>query len=242
MARHLTRSVRSVKPYSDSRHSHRYPARHARSVSWREAPGSVARVQLAEALRRRRMCRSFDGEAVPAPLLEEVLAAAQRAPSAGFTQGSEFVVLEGAEQTDRFWEHASDPAWRARPTWPGLLRAPVVILPLAHKQAYLDRYREPDKESLGKQHEADWAVPYWLVDAAFATMLMLLAAVDAGLGAAFIGLQRDEAALLAALAVPEGFQPIGAVLIGWPDGKDRPSPSLARGRRPAEKLVHRGSW
>jgi nitroreductase len=199
-------------------------------------------MEWAEVLRRRRMCRSFDGRPVPPILLDRVLAAAQRAPSAGFTQGSAFVVLEGPDQTGSFWHHASEPEWRARPNWPGVLRAPVVILPLAHKQAYLDRYREADKAPLGKRDESAWPVPYWLVDAAFATMLLLLAAVDAGLGALFIGLPNDGVALLADLGVPEEYEPIGAVLLGWPDGNDRPSSSVARGRRPYDDVVHRGAW
>jgi nitroreductase len=193
-------------------------------------------------LRRRRMCRSFAAEAVPAVLLERVVAAALRAPSAGFTQGWAVVVLEGPDQTRRFWERTSEPGWRAVPTWPGLLRAPVILLPMADKQAYLERYSEPDKAALGKQDESAWSVPYWLVDTAFATMLMLLAAVDCGLGALFLGLPRGEAGLLADLAVPAGYQPIGAVALGWPDGEDRPSPSLARGRRPVEAMIHRGAW
>jgi nitroreductase len=193
-------------------------------------------------LRRRKMCRSFDGRPIPAPLLERVLASGRRAPSAGFSQGWAFVVLEGPAQTQTFWSHVSEPAWREKPSWPGLLRAPVVILPLAHKQAYLDRYAEADKAGLGREDESAWAVPFWLVDTSFATMLILLAAVDAGLGALFFGLPGGEEELLADLGVPTGYMPIGAVALGWPDGADRPSPSLARGHRPADDVIHRGHW
>jgi nitroreductase len=81
-----------------------------------------------------------------------------------------------------------------------------------------------------------------LVDASFATMLILLSVVDAGLGALFFGLNHRDDELLAALGVPPAYRPIGAVALGWPDGEDRPSPSLARGRRPAESIIHRGRW
>jgi nitroreductase len=199
-------------------------------------------MEFEAALRRRKMCRSFDGAPVPPRLLERILASGRRAPSAGFSQGSAFVVLEGAAQTQRFWSHVSDPGWREHPTWPGLLRAPVIILPLAHKQAYLDRYREPDKAGLGRQEESGWPVPFWLVDTSFATMLILLSVVDAGLGALFFGLPGGERELLADLGVPSGYEPIGAVAVGWPDAEDRPSPSLARGRRPSEEVIHRGRW
>jgi hypothetical protein len=73
-------------------------------------------------------------------------------------------------------------------------------------------------------------------------MLMLLSVVDAGLAALYFGLPRGERELLADLAVPAGYQPIGAVALGWPDGEDRPSPSLARGHRPADEVIHRGRW
>jgi len=73
-------------------------------------------------------------------------------------------------------------------------------------------------------------------------MLILLAAVDAGLGALFFGLPNGERALLADLGVPSGYESIGAVALGWPDADDRPSPSLARGHRPVDQVIHRGRW
>lgn len=145
-------------------------------------------------------------------------------------------------QTQAFWSQVSEPAWREKPSWPGLLRAPVIILPLAHKQAYLDRYAEADKAGLGREDKSAWPVPFWLVDTSFATMLILLSAVDAGLGALFFGLPGGEQELLADLGVPHGYEPIGAVALGWPDGADRPSSSLARGHRPPDEVVHRGHW
>ena len=193
-------------------------------------------------VQRRKMVRSFADRPVPPDALERILGNARRAPSAGFSQGWAFVVLEGPAETITFWQHVAQPEWLAQPGHPGLLRAPVIILPLAHKQAYLDRYREPDKATSAQADEADWPVPYWLVDTAFATMAMLLTAVDAGLGALFFGLTRGTESLLVALGVPDGFEPIGAVALGWPDGQDHPSASVARGRRPSEAVVHRGRW
>ena len=198
-------------------------------------------MELKDAIRRRRMVRSFTGEPLAAGVLDRLLAAASRAPSAGFTQGWAFVVLEGAG-TERFWDHTLPPAERASFRWPGLLRAPAIVLPLASKQAYLDRYAEADKAGAGLHDETRWPVPYWDVDCAFATMLLLLAAVDEGLGGLFFGIFRNERELLASLGVPDRYRPIGAVALGHPAGDDRPSPSLARGRRPLEEIVHRGGW
>lgn len=198
-------------------------------------------MELSEVIRRRRMVRSFDGRPVGPEVVDRLLAAATRAPSAGFTQGWAFVVLEGDEQTERFWRHTLPAERRAGFAWPGLLRAPAIVLPLACRQAYLDRYAEPDKGSVpaGAQR---WRVPYWDVDCAFATMLLLLAAVDEGIGALFFAVERGGDELLADLGVPAGYRPIGAVALGHPGGDDRPSSSLARGRRPLHQVVHRGGW
>jgi nitroreductase len=199
-------------------------------------------MEFQETVRRRRMWRSFEDRPVAPDLVDLVLANALRAPSAGFSQGWAFVVLEGPEQTGLFWRHISDQAWRGDPNWPRLLAAPVIILPLSHRQAYLDRYSEPDKARTGLgRDEGAWPVPYWLVDTSFAAMLILLTATSLGLGALFFGLGRHDAELLAALGVPEEYQPIGAVALGWP-APDRPSPSLKRGHRPADEVIHRGGW
>jgi nitroreductase len=198
-------------------------------------------MEFQRVVRRRKMVRSFSTDPVPADVLARILANAQRAPSAGFSQGWAFVVLEGPAQTAVFWEAVADAEWHAEPDWPGLLRAPVIIIPLAHEAAYRARYGEPDKARSGLA-EAPWPVPYWLVDTSFAALLMLLTAVDAGLGALFAGLNRRDDQVMEALGVPAEFRPIGAVLLGWPDGQDRPSASLARGHRPSESVIHRGHW
>jgi nitroreductase len=214
-----------MKPYPGGRHS--------RSLT--------SGMDFQHVVRRRRMCRAFEDRPIPPEILDRILANAQRAPSAGFSQGWSFVVLEGREQTDEFWRITSDEDWREDPDWPDMLRAPVVILPLAIKQIYLDRYSEPDKAEAGLQQEAAWSVPYWLVDTAFASMLILLTATDAGLGALFFGIFRGQSELLEALGVPGGYEPIGAIALGWP-APDRPSPSLKRGHRPVDQVIHRGRW
>ena len=198
-------------------------------------------MELSEAIRRRRMVRSYEDRPVDRAVLDTVLEAATRAPSAGFTQGWDLVVLEGREQTGRFWRHTLPEPERAGFAWPGLLRAPVLVLPLCSRQAYLDRYAEPDKGAIPPD-EQRWLVPYWQVDCAFATMLVLLAAVDQGLGALFFALHRGEDEVLAELGVPGDFRPIGAVAIGHPAEDDRRSSSLTRGRRPLDQVVHRNGW
>jgi nitroreductase len=202
----------------------------------------VALMQLDEVIRRRRMCRHFLDRPVPPELVDQLLDRAMRAPSAGHTQGWAFLVLEGREQTSRFWSTDADAAWLARPDHPGVLHAPVLILPFCNSQAYLDRYAAPDKTATGLAGvEANaWPAPYWLIDTAFATMLLLLGAVEEGLGALFFRTHGDPARLRAEFGVPPGWEPIGVVAVGWP-APSGPA-NRRRSRRPPEEVVHRGCW
>jgi nitroreductase len=124
-----------------------------------------------------------------------------------------------------------------------LTRAPVVIVPLAHKQAYLDRYALPDKAHTPLAREEHWPAPYWDIDTGMAALLMLLTAVDAGFGALFFGVPPEKiAALRERFGIPDALLPIGTVAVGYPKAGDPPSPSLERGHRAADEVVHRGQW
>jgi len=209
-------------------------------------------MDLHEAIRRRAMVRSFAPDPVDPAAVETILRAALRAPSAGNTGGTAWVVLDGEAQTARYWEATTDGEWRATsPRWEGLRRAPVILLAYASAQAYLSRYAEPDKSEKGPGRAPgpalgdrvdEWPVPYWIGDAAFGVMSVLLAAVDAGLGACVLGNFRGETALARSLGVPAAWQLFCAVPLGHPDGNDHRSPSLDRpGPQPAER-IHRGRW
>jgi nitroreductase len=197
-------------------------------------------VELDQAIRQRRMCRHFQDLPVPPDMVDRLIDRARRAPSAGHTQGWSFLVLEGSEQTSRFWSTDADPAWLARPDHPGVLNAPVLVIPFCSRQAYLDRYSQPDKAGArGLSREAGWPAPYWLIDTAFATMLLLLGAVEEGLGALLFRIHGDPVQLRAAFGVPDAWDPVGAVALGWPAAEERRTP---RPRRPQHEVVHRGSW
>lgn len=192
-------------------------------------------------VRRRRMVRNYDPtRAVPPEVLDHILANATRAPSAGNTQGWAFVVCAAPEKVEAFWRAASPPD--APPTrWSrGMRRAPVVIVALSSRDAYVERYAEPDKGRAAG--DPAWPVPYWHLDAGFAALLMLLSAVDAGLGACFFGIPAERVTpVLEAFGVPVTHSPIGAVTLGYPAPDHRPA-SLRRGRRPVGEVVHRGHW
>jgi len=193
-------------------------------------------MEFTELLRKRRMVRSFHGRALDAAVVEGIVTAGLRGPSAGFTQGVDLVVLSGAAETGRYWDVALPVGARSAFPWPGLLRAPLLIVVVSSEEAYRRRYAEPDKGD-GAQFE----VPWWHVDAAFAALLLQLAAVDAGLGALFFR-AHDVPALRRTFAIPADSTPVGTVAIGHP-APDRPSSSVQRRpRRPAAEVVHRGQW
>ena len=150
-------------------------------------------------------------------------------------------MLHGPDETARYWDAALPVSERPGFPWPGLLRAPVLVLVLSHKDAYLDRYAEPDK-GWSDRDESRWTVPYWDVDAGMAAMLLLLAAVDEGLGALFFGVFDRWDAVRKALGVPDTRRCVGVVALGHPDDQDRPSRSVERGRKAPDQVVHRGRW
>lgn len=196
-------------------------------------------MEFSEVLRRRRMVREFASRPLAPEVVERVLANALRAPSAGFSQGWAFLALSEAEDRERFWGFVPT---RTENT-PGIVNAPLVVVPLAHRDAYLDRYAQPDKGWEDRAEER-WPVPYWYIDTGMAALLMLLTAVDEGLGACFFGLMPEHVAPFRdAFEVPAVYTPIGAVAVGHrPEGIAAQSPTLSERRRPASSVIHRGRF
>ena len=191
------------------------------------------------------MVRSFTDEPVDSEIVQRALAHAVRAPSAGFSQGWDFVVLDTPDAVGRFWSAGTDPEALAEPdAWlTGMRPAPVVILPCATKGAYLERYAAPDKGWTDRD-EARWPMPYWQLDTAMAALLILLTATDEGLGACFFGIPPERADdVRAAFGIPAGAEPIGAIALGHPSPRPGATGSPSRrARRPLDEVVHRGSW
>ncbi len=190
---------------------------------------------------RRRMVRRFDpAVTVPEEVVRDLVALAVRAPSAGFSQGWDFVALLEPADRERFWSAATEPgpadAWLR-----GVSAAPALVVCLSDPGAYLDRYAEPDKgwtdRSLGR-----WPVPYWDTDTAMAAMLLLLGAEDRGLGALFFGVPapRHEA-VKEALGVPADRRVVGVVALGAQAGRVRGS-ARTRRRRGVDEVLHRGRF
>jgi len=184
------------------------------------------------------MVRNYRADPVPAEVLDRILQQAQRAPSAGFSQGQSFVVVTDQELRTQIAQLAHEERYVEAGFDPWLSKAPVHIVLCTSETVYRDRYDEPDKASAGDAQ--DWPVPYWYVDAGASLMLLLLAAVDEGLAAGFAGSHNLEG-IKELLAIPPNVQPVGLVTLGFPDS-DRKSGSLARGWKQIDEVVHRQRW
>jgi nitroreductase len=207
-------------------------------------------MEFDEVVRKRRMVRHYDPERpVPPELVDKIVAHALRAPSAGFSQGWAFLVLTEPADRERYWSSTtegdlgdapSDRDWKG--SWLDRMRtAPLIVVALSNKSVYLDRYAQDDKGWTDRD-ESHWPVPYWDIDTGFAALLMHLTAVNEGLASCFIGLPvATVGAFKAAFGVPEEFTPIGALTVGY-RAPDKRSPSLRRGHRPMDEVVHHGRW
>jgi nitroreductase len=198
-------------------------------------------MEFREVVRRRRMVRNYAPTPVDPAVVDRMLEHALHAPSAGFSQGWAFLVLDSPADISRFWAATADEgppdAWLR-----GMQTAPVVVVPMSCKAVYLDRYAETDK-GWADRDETRWPVPYWHIDTGMASLLILQTAVDEGLGACFFGVPPDRiAAFRDEFGVPEAYTPIGAITVGHRTDDPGTRGSAGRGRRPATEVVHRGGW
>ena len=200
-------------------------------------------MEFQDVVRRRRMVRAYTEDPVDPAVLHRAVHNATRAPNAGFSQGWGFVVLDTPPDVRRYWAATADGIDQPDRWLRGMMRAPVVIVPCSSKAAYLGRYAEPDK-GWTDQEEARWPVPFWHMDAAMASLLILQTAVDEGLGGCFFGIPRDKvAAVRAALEIPDAFAPVGALTLGHPAPAGGAAGSPARrARKDLDEVVHRGRW
>lgn len=195
-------------------------------------------MEFQDVVRRRRMVRNYQDRPVPPEVVDRIVANGLRAPSAGFSQGWSFLVLDEPADIARF-RTAVRPEQEPEHWFAAKVEAPLLIVPHSNKDAYLDRYAQADKGHSDRS-DAWWPAPYWDIDTGFASLLMLLTAVDAGLGACFFGMPVERIdAYRAEFGVPDRFFPIGAISIGY---SDEPPRDLRSRRKPTADVVHRGQW
>jgi len=185
------------------------------------------------------MVRNFQQTPVSPEAVERILELALHAPSAGFTQGWAYVVITDPSMKRKVGAIQGEFDYYAGRFHKFISEAPVLIVACTSEKLYHDRYREPDKIREDGT-EIEWPSPYWYFDIGCASMIILLAAVNEGLAAAFTGVFRIEE-MRQALGIPNDFHPVGVISIGYP-APDVKSPSLKRRRRPFADVVHYGHW
>ena len=198
-------------------------------------------MELRHAIRQRRMVRRYDPQrSVEDAIVRACLDAAIRAPSAGFSQGWDFVVLRTPAERDALWSASTgdEPpdSWLS-----GMATAPVLIVCLSDPDRYLDRYAEPDKGWADRSPDR-WPIPYWDTDTAMAAMVILLGATDRGLASLFFGVPGPaHDPVRHALSIPADRRLVGVIALGTEEAAVR-SPSLARGRRALDSVLHLGRF
>jgi FMN reductase [NAD(P)H] len=198
-------------------------------------------MEFREVLARRRMHRAFEPTPIPNEQIERIVGVIRRAPSGGFSQGSSIVIVtddvKRAEFAALFDKHEETRRFVAQ--------APVHLVLSANEALYHARYNEPDKLAITGGVEVTWPVPYWFVDAGALMMLVLAAAIDEGLAAAFIGHPDQNRLFSELVGLPDEVVPIGLALVGRP----APDPTAEEGtsrtrerRRPRGELIHWDHW
>ncbi len=169
---------------------------------------------LQEAIAQRRSVRSYSDRPVPKDIIQQLLTAATRAPSAMNTQSWAFGVMEGKEQLQQMGD-------RARLALLAELDAKGVT------GEFRDRLSDPEMKPF---YGATALVvvystaqsPFSGINCALAAQNLMLCATDLGLGTCWIGIASplfNARETKQELGVPEEFEAIAPIIVGYPAGE-----------------------
>jgi FMN reductase [NAD(P)H] len=197
---------------------------------------------LYELLKQRRMVRHYTGEPAAREALERIVATVRRAPSAGFSQGQRLLVVDDPELLARVTALADDEPLEGVEPWFETAAAQVFVM--TREGDYHDRYQRDDKLQDGE--EIEWPVPFWHVDAGAAMMLVLLAAIEEGLGAAVYGIFGDDGKKLRdLLQIPHDLTLVAGISLGYPlpdPGWSSKTSRATQRRRTVDEIVKWNRW
>jgi nitroreductase len=145
-------------------------------------------------VKRRRMCRAYSDRDVPQEKVDRILDLACRYPSAGHTEPQEFIVVRDQEVKEALARAALGQMFVAQ--------APLVVVVVSDTRRSAQRYG------------ARGVRFYSIIDGAFVAMIILLAAVDEGLGACFVAAFHDRE-VQQVLGLPPDVCPIGIIPVGY---------------------------
>lgn len=170
-------------------------------------------MEALKAIITRRSIREYTQQVVPGELVQELLAAAMQAPSAGNQQPWHFILVDARDQLRALAD--------VLPYGQSLRTAPLGIAVCAD----LESARYPE---------------YWVQDCSAATQNLLLAAHALGLGAVWLGvypLEERVAGVKQILGLPGQVVPLCLVALGYPRVKPEPPD-----KRFNEARLHHNNW
>jgi len=199
----------------------------------------IAGMEFSDVLAKRRMVRNYKDQTIDSQTLNRIADAALRAPSAGNSRAIGVVVVTDGEVKSDIASMADEASYVEAGFDPWISKAPAHIVISVSEKVYRDRYSEPDKASPDGE-QIEWPIPYWWVDAGAAMMAVLLAVVNEGLAAGFLGV-HSLPSLASMLGFPPDYKPIGVVTVGYA-ADDRGSGSLDRPNKPRSSVIHHNLW
>jgi nitroreductase len=170
-------------------------------------------VHFETVVKRRRMCREYLDSDVPQEKVDRILDVASRYPSAGHTEPQEFIVVRDRRVKRDLARAALDQMFVAQ--------APLIIVVVSDTKRSARRYGERGVHFFS------------IIDGAFVAMLILLAVVNEGLGACFVGSFYDRE-VQEVLGLPQHIRPIGIIPVGYCAEGPRKFP-----RRSKAQILHR---
>jgi len=199
-------------------------------------------MEFDDVIKRRRSVRRFNDRRPDPAVVDHCIDQARRAPTAGFSQGVDFLVLDDPAALAEFWAMVEDPEFPDEEDEKAA-RPPVLVLVWSDPRRYVERYSADDKIEFGMDQEAAWPVKFWDIDAAMAAMQLQLAAVNQGIDTWFFGIPYGEDAVRERFGVPADRKQVGVVALGHRYEGEQPTSSFSKSRRrPLEEQLHRNEW
>ena len=173
-------------------------------------------MEFKEVAKKRRSVRKFKDEDIPEEEIRKIIEIGHMAPSAGNLQARDFILVRDEKEREKLSENAYGQKFVAQAPW--------VIVICANKERSAKRYKDRGREL------------YSIQDATAAVQNMLLAVVDKGYGAVWVG-AFDEEKVSKQLNISSGVRPVAMIPIGVP-AKSPNKPS----KMDAEEITHFGKW
>jgi len=160
-------------------------------------------MEFEQVIRKRRMIREFDPDKqIPEKIIRKLLRNAHRAPSAGHTQVQEFVIVTDPTTKKKLRRVAVDQEYVE------VAQTLIVVCSNTSRSERRNGIR-------GREF-------YSIIDGAFASMLILLTAVNERIGAGFVGVFEDDK-VSEILRLPRYVKPIGIISVEYFKERNRTS-------------------